>query len=150
MPKYAQYVFYRIDMTFADRCLAAQKAGKANFIVAGESYGQGSSREHAALCPRFLGVRAVIARSIERIHTANLVNFGILPLVFAHAADAAKVRQGDELELSDLVATIAERDTLTVRNATNGETFTVRLMASPRERTILLAGGVLNMAKARK
>ena len=150
VPKYAQYVFFRVDTTFADRCIAARDAGKANFIVGGESYGQGSSREHAALCPRFLGVRAVIAKSIERIHQANLINFGILPLVFADPADAAKVRQGDELELSDLVAAIAERDTLTVRSAASGATFQVRLKVSPRERTILLAGGVLNIAAGRK
>jgi aconitate hydratase len=146
VPKYAQYVFHRVDSSFAQRCVATRDAGKANFIVAGESYGQGSSREHAALCPRFLGVRAVIAKTIERIHTANLVNFGILPLVFADPADAAKVRQGDALELTDLVAAVAESDTFSVRNATNGATFEVVLKVSPRERTILLAGGVLNLA----
>jgi aconitate hydratase len=146
VPKYAQYVFYRVDPTFAARCIAARDSGHANFIVAGESYGQGSSREHAALCPRFLGVRAVIAKTIERIHTANLVNFGILPLVFVDPADAAKVRQGDELEMEDLVAAVTGRDTITVRSVTRGVTFEARLMASPRERKILIAGGVLNIA----
>jgi len=91
-------------------------------------------------------VRAVIARSIERIHQANLVNFGILPLVFADPADAEKVAQGDELELAGLAAGVAGQDVLAVRNATRGETFNVRLTVSPRERKILMAGGVLNMA----
>lgn len=148
VPKYAEFVFSRVDDGFASRCAEARDAGKANVIVAGASYGQGSSREHAALCPRFLGVRAVLAKSIERIHQANLVNFGILPLVFADPADAEKVRQGDELELADLRTAVAERDTVTVRNVTRGAEFEVRLNASPRQRRILLAGGVLNLAGA--
>ena len=148
VPKYAEFVFSRVDDGFASRCAEARDAGKANVIVAGASYGQGSSREHAALCPRFLGVRAVLAKSIERIHQANLVNFGILPLVFADPADAEKVRQGDELELADLRTAVAEHDTVTVRNVTRGAEFEVRLNASPRQRRILLAGGVLNLAGA--
>ena len=148
VPKYAEFVFSRVDDGFASRCAEARDAGKANVIVAGASYGQGSSREHAALCPRFLGVRAVLAKSIERIHQANLVNFGILPLVFADLADAEKVRQGDELELADLRTAVAEHDTVTVRNVTRGAEFEVRLNASPRQRRILLAGGVLNLAGA--
>ncbi|GAF68370.1 unnamed protein product, partial [marine sediment metagenome] len=148
VPKYAEYVFCRVDGRFASRCAETRDAGKANFIVGGESYGQGSSREHAALCPRFLGVRAVIAKSIERIHHANLVNFGILPLVFADTADAESVGQGDELDLADLRTTVAERDTVTVRNVTRGAEFETRLNLSPRQRKILLAGGVLNLAGA--
>ena len=148
VPKYAEYVFCRVDGRFASRCAETRNAGKANFIVGGESYGQGSSREHAALCPRFLGVRAVIAKSIERIHHANLVNFGILPLVFADTADAESVGQGDELDLADLRTAVAERDTVTVRNVTRGAEFETRLNLSPRERRILLAGGVLNLAGA--
>ena len=148
VPKYAEFVFSRVDPDFASRCAEARDAGKANFIVAGESYGQGSSREHAALCPRVLGVRAVLAKSIERIHQANLVNFGILPLVFAGPADAESVGQGDELEVADLRTAVAERDTVTVRNVTRGTEFAARLHVSPRERRILLAGGVLNLAGA--
>jgi len=149
VPKYASYVFYRIDPTFASRCIEARDKGKANFIVAGESYGQGSSREHAALCPRFLGVRAVLSKSIERIHQANLVNFGILPLTFADPKDAQRIRQGDGLELADLRTAVRQGETLSVRNATQGFTFSVRLAVASRQREILLAGGVLNMA-ARK
>ena len=147
VPKYAQYVFSRVDPDFAGRCAAARDAGKANVVVGGESYGQGSSREHAALCPRFLGVRAVIAKGIERIHQANLVNFGILPLVFANPADADQVAQGDELELADLRAAVDQGGPVTVRNVTRRTAFEVRLTVSPRERRILLAGGVLNMAR---
>ncbi|MFO8013308.1 MAG: aconitate hydratase [Phycisphaerae bacterium] len=144
VPKYAEYVFSRVDETFAERCIEARDAGRANVVVAGESYGQGSSREHAALCPRFLGVRAVIAKSIERIHQANLVNFGILPLVFEDPDDYDAVDPGDDLELADLRAAVADRETVTVRNATKGTEIEVRLEASPRQRTSLLAGGVLN------
>jgi aconitate hydratase len=151
VPKYAQYVFARVDPEFSVRCLKARDAGKANFIVGGESYGQGSSREHAALCPRFLGVRAVIARSIERIHQANLVNFGILPLVFTDPKDAENIRQGDELEMACLKAAVASRELVTVRNVTRGTQFEALLKVSERERGILLAGGVLNLAgNARK
>jgi aconitate hydratase len=146
VPKYASYVFYRVDPAFAGRCIKARDKGRANFIVGGESYGQGSSREHAALCPRFLGVRAVIARSIERIHQANLVNFGILPLAFADARDAERVRQGDELEMAGLRDAIAGGETFTVKNVTQGFAFEVRLAASQRQREVLLAGGVLNLA----
>jgi aconitate hydratase len=146
VPKYASYVFYRVDPTFAGRCIEARDKGYANFIVGGESYGQGSSREHAALCPRFLGVRAVLAKTIERIHQANLVNFGILPLTFADPKDAARIRQGDELELKGLRAAVRQGENLAVRNATQGFTFSVRLAASSRQKEILLAGGVLNIA----
>jgi len=146
VPKYASYVFYRVDPTFAGRCIAARDKGQANFIVGGESYGQGSSREHAALCPRFLGVRAVLAKTIERIHQANLVNFGILPLVFADPKDARKIHAGDELELAGLRTAVRKGETLSVRNATQGFKFDVRLAASSRQRKILLAGGVLNIA----
>ena len=146
VPKYASYVFYRIDPMFAARAGENRDKGLASFIVGGESYGQGSSREHAALCPRFLGVRAVVAKSIERIHQANLINFGILPLLFADPKDADGIRMGDELELADLRAGVAGRETVTVRNVTRGTTFETRLNASERERRILLAGGVLNLA----
>jgi aconitate hydratase len=148
VPKYASYVFHRVDPTFAARAAENRDKGLANFIVGGESYGQGSSREHAALCPRFLGVRAVIARSIERIHQANLVNFGILPLVFADAKDAEAAGVGDALDLADLGAAVAGRETITVKNVTRGTTFEARLRVSERERKILLAGGVLNLAGA--
>ena len=86
-----------MDPGFAGRCLENKAKGIQNIIVAGVSYGQGSSREHAAMCPMYLGVKAVIAKSFERIHAANLINFGILPLVFENAADYDRIEKGDRL-----------------------------------------------------
>ena len=95
MPEYAKYVFNCFNEkgkpTFAQRGLELKAQGIGGIIVAGESYGQGSSREHAALCPMYLGVRALIAKSIERIHKANLINFAIVPIQFAEAADYEKI-----------------------------------------------------------
>jgi aconitate hydratase len=149
VPKYATYVFSRIDETFAERAAKARQAGQAVFIVAGASYGQGSSREHAALCPRYLGVRAVIAKSIERIHQANLANFGVLPLVFIAPADYGRIGQGDELEISGVKAAVARGTDLEVCNRTKGTTLEVRLAATERQREALLAGGVLNLVARR-
>ena len=145
VPAYAEYVFHRVDAAFPGRCAEARDAGKTNVIVAAESYGQGSSREHAALCPRFLGVRAVLAKSIERIHQANLANFGILPLVFADPADYDAIDPGDELEIGGLRGLVEKGDSLDVRNVTKAKTFRARLVASERQREALLAGGVLNL-----
>ena len=145
VPKYAEYVFSRVDPDFAGRAAKNRDAGKVNFIVAGESYGQGSSREHAALCPRYLGVRAVLARSIERIHQANLANFGILPLLFEDPKDYERLSQGDELEMTGLRAAVQGDAPLSLRNRTRGTLMRVRLVASERQREALLAGGVLSL-----
>lgn len=145
--KYSTFVFETVDATFHKRCAASRDAARANFIVAGESYGQGSSREHAALCPMFLGVRAVIAKTIERIHHANLINFGILPLTFATPADYDRIEPNDELELADLPAKVASANSLTVRDRTKGFDFQVELKLSSRQRKILLAGGLLNFTR---
>jgi len=102
VPRYAAFVFEGIDPTFASRCLENKAAGLHNVIVAGESYGQGSSREHAALCPMYLGVKLVVARSLERIHTANLINFGILPVTLVRVEDYAALEAGDRLVIPDL------------------------------------------------
>jgi aconitate hydratase len=149
VPKYAEYVFARVDASFASRASATRDTGRANFIVAGESYGQGSSREHAALCPRYLGVRAVLAKSIERIHQANLVNFGILPLVFEDPEDYDAIEPGDELAMEGLRDAVAKGGTVTIHSAARGTTFKVRLIASERQREALLAGGVLNLVANR-
>ena len=109
-------------------------------IVAGESYGQGSSREHAALCPMYLGVKAVIAKSIERIHRANLVNFGILPLVFDDPKDYAAFAAGDKLRFVGLDKAV-EGGVVSVK--AKKKTVTLRLALSGRERDIVLAGGLL-------
>ncbi|NLF19061.1 MAG: aconitate hydratase [Lentisphaerae bacterium] len=111
IPRYAQVVFECFNEegkpTFAERAAALRDAGGAGVILAGESYGQGSSREHAAICPMFLGVRAVVAISIERIHAANLVNFGILPLLLADRADYERIGAGDRLVIAGLATQLA-------------------------------------------
>ena len=122
-----------------------KEKGLANIIVAGESYGQGSSREHAALCPMYLGVKAVIAKSIERIHRANLINFGIVPFTFADPKDADKVSAGDTLELKGIRAAVAGDGVLEVKAKGEGEerTFMVKTSLSDRERHLILCGGLL-------
>jgi aconitate hydratase len=153
VPVYARYVFNGFNVegqpSFAQRCGAIKQADKAAFIVAGESYGQGSSREHAALCPMYLGVRAVLAKTIERIHQANLVNFAILPLTFATAADYDRIEAADELAIAEARKAVAGADAVEVRNRTKNFAFTCRLMLSPRQREILLAGGLLNYTRER-
>jgi aconitate hydratase len=151
VPQYAKYVFKCFtredEPTFAQRAELAQAAGKAGVVVAGDSYAQGSSREHAALCPMYLGVRVVIAKAIERIHQANLVNFGILPLTFADAADYDRIGQADELEIAGVTAAISGGQMVTVANATKGFDFTCRVGLAPRQRKILAAGGLLNYTR---
>jgi aconitate hydratase len=149
IPKYSEFVFENIDAGFAKRASKIKEAGKQNVIVAGLSYGQGSSREHAALCPMYLGVRAVIAKSFERIHAANLVNFGILPLTFRAEGDYEKIDQGDDLEIVGVRKIIAEGGDLLVQNKTKGTSFYVSCVLSARQRQIILAGGALNILDAR-
>jgi aconitate hydratase len=121
-------------------------AGKHAIVVAGESYGQGSSREHAAICPMYLGVKAVLAKSFERIHAANLVNFGIAPLVFADPSDY------DAIKLDDPVHAIGLRQAIETGKDPQlnigGRTIECRLEVSSRQRKILLAGGLLNLRNA--
>ncbi|MEI6148568.1 MAG: aconitate hydratase [bacterium] len=148
VPAYSKYVFENTDPEFAQRAAALRDAGKHNVIVGGESYGQGSSREHAALCPMYLGVKVVLAKSIERIHSANLVNFGILPLLFENAGDYEKIAQGDEWALEgarEAIKTGAER--LVIRNVSRGVDVPVTATLTARQRDIILAGGLLNYTK---
>jgi len=148
IPAYSAYVFEGVDPSFAQRAAQLRDAGKHSFIIAGESYGQGSSREHAAICPMFLGVKAVIARSMERIHMANLINFGILPLTFEKAGDYEAITQGDELMIADVRAALADgRNRISVRNVTKSRDITLVITLTARQRTILLAGGMLNHTK---
>jgi aconitate hydratase len=146
---YSAFVFEGVDPLFAARAAALRDSGSHNVIVAGLSYGQGSSREHAAICPAALGVRAVIAKSFERMHKANLVNFGVLPLSFARESDYDLVDQGDELEIRGLREAVASGKTeLLVRDATKGIDFTVLCELSERQRRIATAGGALAAAAA--
>jgi len=143
VPKYSEFVFEIVDATFHDRAEKIRDSGKHNIIVGGVSYGQGSSREHAALCPMFLGVKAVIAKSLERIHTANLINFGILPLEFVHKEDLIRFSPGDQLRMRNLITLVREGRKLPLENVTQGFVVETRLDLSSRLREILLAGGLL-------
>jgi len=141
IPQYAKFVFEPCDPDFHDKCMANKEAGLANVIIAGESYGQGSSREHAALCPMYLGVKAVIAKSIERIHRANLINFGIVPFVFENPADYDKVRAGAGLDMRGIRAAVEGDGRLSVK--CGKESFVIRTSLSAREKHLVLCGGLL-------
>jgi aconitate hydratase len=141
IPAISEYVFSRLDPDFASR--AKQQGG--GFVVGGANYGQGSSREHAALAPMALGLRVVLARSFARIHHANLVNFGILPL---ELPDGEEIAQGDELEIRDVRAGIEAGRPLAVSNLTKGTSFEAAVTLTPRQARILLSGGLLNHIKA--
>ena len=147
VPEYSKYVFNCFNeegkSTFSDRGLALKKEGTAGIIVGGDSYGQGSSREHAALCPMYLGVRVVIAKAIERIHKANLINFCIVPIEFDNLADYGKIGQDDQIEIPDLTDAVKNADSAKIVNKTTGSEFTGKLALSQRDRDILLAGGLL-------
>ena len=140
---YSAYVFENVEPGFAARAAASRDSGSHNFIVAGLSYGQGSSREHAAICPAFLGVKVVLAKSFERIHAANLVNFGILPLVFAHEGDWDRVEAGDRLEIDGARHAILEGSRLEVLDLTKDFSIACDFHLSGRERAVLLEGGAL-------
>jgi len=152
IPEYAKHVFNAFNdprkATFANRALALKNEGSAGFVVAGESYGQGSSREHAAMCPMYLGVRCVIAKSFERIHQANLVNFAILPLTFADAADFDRLAPDDELVVEGVAQAVESAQTVSVRNATKGAAFPCNVVLTPRQRKVLASGGLLNYTRA--
>lgn len=151
IPAYAKYTFEGVDPTFHDRAMENKERSVANIVVAGTSYGQGSSREHAAICPMYLGVKVVIAKSFERIHQANLCNFGILPLEFVQEDDYGKVGQKDELELVDVIGSlekmINEGSPITVYNKTKDIEFPVMAKITPRQLELLKAGGLLNYTK---
>lgn len=149
VPKYAEFVFENVDSTFSRRCKENRDKRVHNIIVGGLSYGQGSSREHAALCPMYLGVKAVIAKSLERIHTANLINFGILPLTFVNESDYDEIEKGDALEIPDARKSIEEGREMIVKNLTKGKEFKVTHSLSERQQKIILAGGLLNYTVGR-
>jgi aconitate hydratase len=115
--------------------------------VGGSNYGQGSSREHAALAPLQLGVKGVLAKSFARIHMANLINSGIIPMNFVNEADYDKIETGDELILDNAREQIQSGSEITVRNKTKGEDYKVKVVLSERQVKILLAGGLINYTK---
>jgi len=148
IPEYSKYVFNCFNEenkpTFAQRAFALKDEGLAGIVVAGESYGQGSSREHAALCPMYLGVRLVIAKSIERIHKANLINFCIVPIEFAEPVDYEKIKADDELQIDNLLEALKGADKVGITETNGKYDFVGRLNLSPRDREILLYAGLVN------
>ena len=144
VPKYSEYVFEPIDPTFPKRAMEAKKKGLHTVVVAGESYGQGSSREHAALCPMYLGVKAIIAKSVERIHAANLVNFGIISLSFKNMADYDKIEQGDEIEIPDIKKKLQNNEPVILLNKTKNLKIELGYSLSQRQKDILYEGGLLS------
>lgn len=148
IPRYSKCVFENVDPDFDERASRNRDKGLHNIIVAGLSYGQGSSREHAAMCPMYLGVKAVIAKSIERIHCANLINFGIIPFIFDVPESYDSIEQGDQLLIDGLRLAVEGDGKATVCNITRGTTFIVRTDVSARQKTILLNGGLLAAVSA--
>ncbi|MBP9842230.1 MAG: aconitate hydratase [Simkaniaceae bacterium] len=143
IPEISKFTFSQVDETFYTRALTHQKEGF--IIVGGKNYGQGSSREHAAIAPRFLGLKAVIALSYARIHRKNLINFGILPLCFKSEMDYKNVHQGDLLEISHIKEVIKKTNELQVENKTKGTSFTVLHNLSERDLHSILKGGLINV-----
>ena len=143
IPYLSNFCFKQCDEKFAEHC---KQAGKG-IIIGGANYGQGSSREHAALVPLYLGVKAVITKSFARIHCANLVNAGIIPFTFADESDYDKISVNDELCLENIRDSIANGTDVTLKNLTTGESYKLDYQLSERQRDILLAGGLLDYTR---
>lgn len=141
IPAISEYVFEKVDKTFPKR---AKEAG-GGFVIGGVNYGQGSSREHAAIAPKYLGVKAVIVKSFARIHMANLINFGILPLLFVNESDYDRIEQGDDLEMN--VTNLS--GSLTLVNKTKGVEIPVKTAMAGRDLEVMKAGGLLGYAAAK-
>ncbi|HUP00767.1 MAG TPA: aconitate hydratase [Gemmatimonadota bacterium] len=148
IPKISEFVFWQIDDSFHHRALAVRETTGC-LVVGGRNYGQGSSREHAALAPRYLGLHAVIAIEFARIHWQNLVNFGVLPLTFTDPADYARIEQGDVLALPRVRAELASGIAVTVENRTRGFAFPVEHELSPRQVEMILTGSLIGFLKSR-
>ncbi|MHB1645322.1 MAG: aconitate hydratase [bacterium] len=146
IPAISKYVFESVDPAFSERALKE----KGGFIIAGENYGQGSSREHAALAPMYLGVKAVIVKSFARIHFANLINFGILPLTFDNPADYDKINQGDLLEVPNILRELNEKKSIKFINKTKNEEYIFKYNLTDRQISIIKEGGLLNETKNSK
>lgn len=145
IPAISKFTFNGIDATYYDR--AMQYRDRGSFVVGGENYGQGSSREHAALAPRYLGVKAVLAKGFARIHWQNLINFGILPLQLVHPEDWEKIDQEDVLALRDVRGALRNGNTVKVENQTKGQSYDTTHTMSRRQADIVLRGGLINAAR---
>jgi aconitate hydratase len=143
VPKLSEFCFTVCDKEFPER---AKKIG-GGVILGGQNYGQGSSREHAALVPLYLGMKAVIAKSFARIHVANLINFGIVPMTLENEADYDKIAQSDEIFIKDFRESIEKCDRVTLVNRTSGAEILLALNLTSRQREILLSGGLLNYTR---
>jgi aconitate hydratase len=147
IPKISEFAFEAIDPDYAQRAAQARAAG-GHIIVGGQNYGQGSSREHAALAPRFLGLRAVIAQSFARIHWQNLVNFGVLPLMFSEASDCGGIAKDDVLSIERLYEQLSGNSHVRVMNKTRSRCFVTQHQLSPRQLDVVRAGGLINWVKS--
>lgn len=145
IPAISKFVFAQIDESYHDRAMQFQNTG--SLIVGGSNYGQGSSREHAALAPRYLGVKAVLVKSFARIHAQNLVNFGILPLLFDNPTDWEKISENDVLEISNVREVIQQGKQVKVFNKTKNQTYLTHHFMGERELKQMLAGGLINLMK---
>jgi aconitate hydratase len=145
IPKIAEFSFVRVDATFYNRSQSYRESGF--IVIGGKNYGQGSSREHAAIAPRYLGLRAVIAKSFARIHRKNLINFGILPLVFEDPQIYDQIQQGDRLHIDHIRHAIEKNEPLVIRNEERNFSFSVLLKLSDQEQKILLAGGLIDLVR---
>jgi aconitate hydratase len=148
IPEISRFVFSAIDERFYERAMARQR--QAFFVVGGNNYGQGSSREHAALAPRYLGLRVVVAKSFARIHRQNLVNFGILALTFVNPDDYDRIRPEDVLLIERAVEALRHGRTVTVRNITQDAFFSAEHELSARQLDAVLAGGLINVVRTRR
>lgn len=145
IPAISKHLFERLDPDFFKKAIEL----RGGFVVGGENYGQGSSREHAALAPMFVGIRAIIAKSYARIHRSNLINFGILPLTFKDEKDYERIEQGDPLRIEKIRDHLQANGSLTIQHVTQGRAFEVSHGLNQREIGILLAGGLLNYTRNR-
>jgi len=146
IPAISEFVFSQIDHNFPLRMKEAVLEGCFGLILGGENYGQGSSREHAALAPRYLGVQIKLVKSFARIHKANLINFGIVPLTFSDAADYDRIEQGNEVVIPGIRAALLDGSTSVVVEV-DGQQITALIDLSTRHREIIAAGGLLNWAR---
>ena len=145
IPAISEFTYTRLDPTYPERAKQHQDTG--SLIVGGDNYGQGSSREHAALAPRYLGVRAVIAKSYSRIHWQNLSSFGVLPLSFVTPENFDSIEQGDELSIEGLVEALKAGDSIVAKNTRNGERYELTHELSERQVRMVIEGGLLNMMR---
>jgi aconitate hydratase len=148
IPEISRFVFSQIDERFHERALAHQR--RAFFVVGGNNYGQGSSREHAALAPRYLGLKVVIAKGFARIHRQNLANFGILALTFADPGDYDRIQQGDVLEIEHPTEALRQGNRIYVRNATRNAVFAAEHGLTGRQLEAVAAGGLINVVRRRR